>query len=195
MIFRPFKLTCSNKPHYTITDSLFHTINYLLLFECEQLVNEREEDTEMGERMKIGSIILWFITLSSGAMERVEPGWWMRSPRGLMNTDRCWADWATQWSPPQLQPPAPVPKSPVDWSRFVAMKINGIIFAFRPSDVLLGTPSLSLATNAVQVSGVSKVPWLICQTSNPSFPFLWVYYPEREWCWNLLFKRAHKLIS
>lgn len=37
-------------------------------------MNEREEDTEMGERMKIGSIILWFITLSSGAMDRVEPG-------------------------------------------------------------------------------------------------------------------------
>lgn len=51
------------------------------------------------------------------------------------------------------------------------MKINGITFAFHASDVLLGTPSLSLATNAVQVSGVSKVPWLIYQTSDPSFLF------------------------
>lgn len=50
-------------------------INYLLLLEREQLVNKREEeDTETGERMKIGSIIFWFITLSSGALERVEPG-------------------------------------------------------------------------------------------------------------------------
>lgn len=47
--------TCTTKAHYRIINS-HYVINYVLLFESEELVRWREEDTEViktEERMKI----------------------------------------------------------------------------------------------------------------------------------------------